>query len=72
MITDEVPPKFPIRRAAVRVDYDFVALEGHDYLLPVEGEIVLGRGVSMLERNDLRFSDFRRFGSTSRILIPAQ
>jgi VWFA-related protein len=72
MITDEVPPKFPIRKVAVRVDYDYVAINSHDYLFPISGEILVGRGGSMVERNDVEFSDFRRFGSTTRILDSPQ
>jgi hypothetical protein len=39
-ITDEVPKNFPIRKVAVRVDYDYVAINDHDYLLPVSAQLI--------------------------------
>jgi VWFA-related protein len=68
IITDDVPKKFPIRSAAVRVDYDYIAINEHDYLLPVSAQVIAGRGANLLERNDLHFSNFRKFGSNARIL----
>lgn len=68
MLADETPKKFPIRRAAVRIDYDYVAINDHDYLLPVSAQVVAGEGSNTLERNDLSFSNFRKFGSSARIL----
>jgi VWFA-related protein len=71
IITDEQPKKFPIRKAAIRVDYDYVAINDHDYLLPVSAQVVTKVGGIMqdaLKRNNLTFSNFRRFGSTVRLL----
>lgn len=68
IIADDVPKKFPIRSAAVRVDYDYIAINDHDYLLPVSAQVVAGRGRNRLERNDLQFSNFRKFGSNARML----
>jgi hypothetical protein len=68
IIADDVPKKFPIRSAAVRVDYDYIAINDHDYLLPVSAQVVAGQGRSQLERNDLQFTNFRKYGSTARIL----
>lgn len=71
MITDEQPKNFPIRRGAIRVDYDYVAINNHDYLLPVSAQVITEvhkTGGSLLKRNDITFSNFRRFGSTVRIV----
>jgi hypothetical protein len=68
MITDDLPKGFPIRRAAVRIDYDYVAIEDHNYLLPVSAQVVMGYGKTRQKRNELEFSDFQRFGSTSRVV----
>ena len=64
--------KFRIRRAAIRVDYDYVAINNHDYLLPVSAQVVAGQGGSLLERNDLEFANFRKFGSSARIMGQGQ
>jgi hypothetical protein len=68
IITDEVPRKFPIRKAAIRIDYDYVAINDHDYMLPVSAQVVAERSGNLLERNDLEFSNFRKFGSDARIV----
>jgi VWFA-related protein len=73
MITDDVPKKFPILKAAIRVDYDYVNINDHDYLLPASAQVITkGRGNSLsggsLRRNDITFSNYRRFGSRARIV----
>ena len=76
IITDEAPKKFPISKAAVRVDYDYVAINDHDYLLPVSAQVVTrlpGSSLGLdspflLKRNDIAFSNFRKFGSSARIV----
>ena len=71
-IVDDTPEKFFIRKAVVRLDYDYVAINDHDYLLPVRAQLITALGANMtrkdvLWRNDIAFSNFRRFGSTARI-----
>jgi hypothetical protein len=51
MITDEQPKKFPIRKAAIRVDNDYVAINDHDYILPVSAQVVTRVGGNLLKRN---------------------
>jgi len=71
IITDEQSKTFPIRKAAIRVDYDYVDINDHDYLLPVSAQVVTkisGIIRDALKRNNLTFSNFRRFGSTVRLL----
>jgi VWFA-related protein len=68
MLTDEAPKDFAIRRAAVRIDYDYVSINDHDYLVPISAEVVVSEGKQLLERNQLEFSGFRRFGSKVRIV----
>jgi VWFA-related protein len=73
IITDEQPKNFLIRKVAIRVDYDYVAINDHDYLLPVSAQLVTKlRGTigDQLRRNDLTFSNFHKFGSTARIMGP--
>jgi VWFA-related protein len=68
IITDEQPKRFTVRKAAIRVDYDYVAINDHDYLLPVSAQVVTRVSGDLLKRNDLTFSNFRRFGSNARIV----
>ena len=73
IITDDAPKHFPIRKAAVRVDYDYVAINDHDYLLPVSAQVITklpeeSINGKLVKRNDISFSNFRKFGSTARIV----
>ena len=42
-IADDLPPDFSIHASAIRVDYDYIAINGHDYLLPTRATISLRR-----------------------------
>ena len=53
------------------MDYDYVAINDYDYILPVSAQVVTKVGgiiQDTLKRNNLTFSNFRRFGSTVRLL----
>jgi VWFA-related protein len=68
LIADDLPKDFPTRATAVVVDYDYVSINAHDYLMPVSAEVSLleGRHEAML--NTIEFRDYRRFGSNVKIL----
>ncbi|HEY0786585.1 MAG TPA: VWA domain-containing protein [Acidobacteriaceae bacterium] len=66
--TDPLPGAFGIRSSWMWIDYDYVAINGHDYLLPSRGEVGLKQGRHQAIANRFRFSDYRRFGSRSRIV----
>jgi len=73
MITDDLPMKFPILKAAIRVNYDYVTINDHDYLLPVSAQVTTkanGNSLTgeLLRRNDITYNNFRRFGSRARIV----
>jgi hypothetical protein len=69
-VADDVPKKWPIHATSISVDYDYVMINKHDYLLPVGAEIMLRRGQSETYLNEIEFRNFRRFGSNVRILDP--
>jgi VWFA-related protein len=62
-VTDNVPAKFLIREASVSVDYDYVVLNNHDYMLPIGAQVILKKGRRELDLNEIEFRNFRRFGS---------
>ena len=70
-IADDVPEKFPIRASSVSVDYDYVSINDHDYLMPVSAQIMTSQGHRNLSLNEIEFRDFRRFGSNARVLTPS-
>lgn len=57
-----------IHASWMEVYYDYFAINGHDYLLPARGEVGLRQGRRAVIENKLRFTDYRRFGSRTRIL----
>ena len=69
-VVDDVPKKYPIHATSVSVDYDYVMINKHDYLLPVGAEIMLRKGQRETDLNEIEFRHFRRFGSNARILDP--
>jgi hypothetical protein len=52
----------------VSVDYDYVMINKHDYLLPIGAEIMLRIGHRETDLNEIEFRNFHRFGSTLRLL----
>jgi hypothetical protein len=68
-VADDVPKHYPIYQTLISADYDHVSIGGQQYLLPIGAEIVLRRSHrGSLELNQIRFGDFHRFRSVSRIL----
>jgi VWFA-related protein len=65
---DDVPNKCLIHATSVSVDYDYVMINKHDYLLPIGAEIMLRKGHRETDLNEIEFRNFRRFGSNVRIL----
>jgi hypothetical protein len=82
-IDSDLKPSDPITRAAISVQYGPVQIGGNSYICPVHSiAISLTKShaggdksdMEILRINEVSFTDYRRFGSTSRILtdVPAQ
>jgi VWFA-related protein len=67
-VADDLPKDFSIHASAMRVDYDYVAINGHDYLLPTRATIALLRRKHEGVLNEIQFRDYRRFGAKARML----
>ena len=67
MVADKMD-KSPLDTTTVSVDYDYVQINNHDYLLPVSGQVSTRLGRSKAVLNQIEFRDYRRFGSNARIL----
>jgi hypothetical protein len=65
---DDLPASFSTHSSTMGVDYDYVAINGHDYLLPVSAEMRLTIGRRQAILNTIEFRNYRRFGSNMRIL----
>ena len=50
------------------VDYSWISINNHDYLLPIRGAVSLREGKHQAVLNEFEFRNYRRFGSQVRIL----
>jgi hypothetical protein len=62
----DVPPDFPLREAATRLDYDYVDISGQSFLLPLKGRVSMRSGKT-LSRNDVEFRLYRKFSADATI-----
>jgi VWFA-related protein len=68
LIADDIPKDFPTHASTVSVDYDYVSINAHDYLMPISAEVSLVKGRHEADLNTIQFRDYRRFGSNVKIL----
>jgi VWFA-related protein len=68
-IVDNVPLKFPILGVSTSIDYDYVVINNHDYMLPIGAQIITKTGPREMEMNEIAYRGFRRFSSSSRIIF---
>lgn len=68
LIADGLPKDFPTHASAISVDYDYVSINSHDYLVPISAEVSLLEGRREAEMNTVEFRDYRKFGSNVKIL----
>jgi hypothetical protein len=68
----DMPRDFPVRESAVTVDYDYASLGAGQYLLPMEATLLVRVGPHDLKRNEVRFLDYRKFGSESTLKFGQQ
>jgi VWFA-related protein len=64
---DGLPRNFSMHAAAMTVDYDYVAISGRDYLLPVRSTVSLQRHRRQVELNEIVFQNYRRFAARTKI-----
>jgi hypothetical protein len=69
MNTRQLPKDYDIDTVEATVDYDWVALSGQKFLLPVKAEnLACFRGTFNCVRNEIEFRNYRKFEVESQIL----
>jgi VWFA-related protein len=68
LIADDMPKDFPTHYTSIAVDYDYVLINTHDYLMPITAQLHLQQGRHEAVLNNIEFREYRRFGSSMRIL----
>ncbi|HEX4310444.1 MAG TPA: VWA domain-containing protein [Acidobacteriaceae bacterium] len=65
---DDIPENLLVRASSISVDYSWVTINNHDYLMPLRGAISLREGKHQAVLNEFDFRNYRRFGAQVRIL----
>lgn len=65
---DDLPKNFPTQASVMGVDYDYVLINEHDYLMPISAEVRVRQGHHQAILNTIEFRDFRKYGSTMKIV----
>lgn len=65
---DDIPENLQVRASSISVDYGWVTINNHDYLLPIRGAVSLREGKHQAVLNEFEFRNYRRFGAQIRIL----
>jgi hypothetical protein len=65
ILADEIPPQLPVKSASQSLRYQRVSLGERDFLLPLEGEMILTDLRGNESRNRLSFSKCRQFAGES-------
>jgi nucleoid-associated protein YgaU len=69
---DDLPRDFLIHSASMVVDYDYIAIGTHDYLMPIRGTVSMKEGKREAVLNEMEFRNYRRYGSKTKILYGGQ
>lgn len=69
MEADDLPANFSIHAASIAVDYDYVSVGAHDYLMPARATIRLKRGRREADLNQIVFQDYRRYASQVKVIV---
>uniref|UniRef100_Q01S03 Uncharacterized protein n=1 Tax=Solibacter usitatus (strain Ellin6076) TaxID=234267 RepID=Q01S03_SOLUE len=63
---DDIPPSFPVKQATTILDYEYVDLSGHPFLLPLKSETIMSAD-GILSRNDTEFRLYRKYSAEAEI-----
>jgi hypothetical protein len=69
MEAEGIPANSSIRGASITVDYDYISVGSHEYLMPVRGTIRMQRGRHEVDVNQIVFQDYRRYASQAKIVV---
>ena len=70
-IATEIPNDFPIIAASSVIDYDWVTINEHKYLLPMHSVVMLTSNqgqVAVQDRNDIRFRSYQKYGAELKVI----
>jgi len=68
MDAEGIPADSAVRASGLTIDYDYIAINNHDYLMPVRGELRMKMANTGAILHRIEFRDYHRFGSAVRIV----
>jgi VWFA-related protein len=68
MDADGIPADSPVHSSGIVIDYDYVSINNHEYLMPVRGEMRMQLGKTEKIFHRIEFRDYHRFGSEVKII----
>lgn len=73
---EDLPKNFPTQASVMGVDYDYVSINGRDYLMPISAEVRVRQSHRQAVLNTIEFRDYKKYGSAMKIVdykeIPKQ
>jgi len=67
-VDPEPPATFPVQNIHEQIDYRYIALSGQDFLLPVNGSVVM-RADGIGSRNEIDFRSYRKYSADTSIVF---
>ncbi len=64
---DDLPHDFSIHAANMTIDYDYVSIGTHEYLMPMRASVGIQRGRRQIDLNEMTFRNYRRYGSQAKV-----
>lgn len=65
---EDLPKGFPTQATVMGVDYDYVSINGQDFLMPVSAELRVRQSHRQAVLNTIEFRDYKKYGSAMKIL----
>ena len=65
---ENLPKDFPTQASVMGVDYDYVVINGHDYLMPISAEVRVRQSHRQAVLNTIEFRDYKKYGSAMKIV----
>ena len=70
-VATEIPPDFPITAASSTIDYDWVMINEHNYLLPRHSQILITMTqpkFAVTSRNEVLFRNYQKYGAELKVV----
>ena len=64
----EIPRDFPLKTSNTTLEYSWTDIAGRTWLLPARASVIMGTR-EILTRNEVEFSDFRKFAADSSVVF---